>query len=123
MAGETGSGVAYVMLGVTDVERSVAFYEQTLGRTVRFRSEGLVFIDAGTIAIGLSPDLGRHRQPLAGAAELVFAVDGVKAAWRALVAKGVPFVNEPRQVTGSDWATTFRDPDGHYLTLFGAPGD
>jgi predicted enzyme related to lactoylglutathione lyase len=124
MAGETGSGVAYVMLGVTDMERSIKFYEQTLGRSIRFKVEGgLIFIDGGPIAIGLSTGLARRRQPVAGATELVFAVENVKASWRALAAKGVEFVIEPRQATDKDWMATLTDPDGHYVTLFGPPGE
>lgn len=111
------------MLGVTDAAKSVKFYEETLGRVVRFRTEGLVFIDGGPIVIGLSLDLAKHRQPIAGAMEIVFAVDGVKAAHRALVAKGMTFVREPRQTTATDWAATLADPDGHYITLFGPPGE
>jgi predicted enzyme related to lactoylglutathione lyase len=124
MAGETGSGVAYVMLGVTDMERSVKFYEQTLGRSIRFKVEGgLIFIDGGPIAIGLSSGLASRRQPVAGATELVFAVGNVKGSWRALAAKGVEFVIEPRQATDKDWMATLTDPDGHYVTLFGPPGE
>jgi predicted enzyme related to lactoylglutathione lyase len=124
MAGETGSGVAYVMLGVTDMERSVKFYEQTLGRSIRFKVEGgLVFIDGGPITIGLSTGLASRRQPVAGATELVFAVENVKGSWRALAAKGVEFVIEPRQATDRDWMATLTDPDGHYVTLFGPPGE
>ena len=123
MANETGSGVAYVMLGVTDVERSTRFYEQTLGRAVRFKTDALVFIDAGPIAIGLNQGLASRRQPVAGAMELVFAVESVKGAHRALAAKGVSFAAEPRQATGNEWVATFEDPDGHYLTLFGPPGE
>jgi len=124
MPGETGSGVSYVMLGVTDIERSTKFYEQTLGRAVRFKVEaGLVFIDGGPIVIGLSSGLAKRRQPVAGATELVFAVDSVKASWRALAAKGVEFVVEPRQATEKEWTATLADPDGHYLTLFGPQGE
>jgi catechol 2,3-dioxygenase-like lactoylglutathione lyase family enzyme len=116
---ETGLGVAYVMLGVSDLERSADFYEHTLGRPVRFRAGGLVFIDGGSIAIGLSLELGRTRQPAAGAMEIVFGVEDVVASWRALTARGVEFLREPRQVTDRDWAATLLDPDGHYLTIFG----
>ena len=119
---ETGSGVTYVILGVSDIERSAAFYEHTLGRAVRFRAGGLVFIDGGPIAIGLSAELGRTRRPAAGAMEIVFGVDDVVASWRALSARGVEFLREPRQVTEHDWAVTLLDPDGHYLTLFGPQG-
>ncbi len=89
---------------------------------MRFKTDALVFIDAGPITIGLNKGLADRRQPVAGAMELVFAVDSVKESFRALSAKGVSFVVEPRQATDTDWVATFPDPDGHYLTLFGPPG-
>jgi predicted enzyme related to lactoylglutathione lyase len=107
------------MLGVADLARSLAFYERTLGRSVRFRTEGIAFIDGGAITLGLSTDLSRFRQPLAGAVEIVFAVPDVTRAWRDLADKGVTFMREPRQVTPTEWAATFADPDGHLLSLFG----
>lgn len=122
MATVTGSGVTHLMLGVSDVARSVAFYEGTLGRAVKFKTDGIAVIDAGPIAIGLSLDLGRFRQPLAGAVEVVFSVPDVRRAWRELAGKGVSVVREPRQVTPNEWAATFADPDGHLLSLFGPEG-
>lgn len=123
MATQTGSGVSHIMLGVADVARSIMFYEQTLGRGVRFKTDGIAFIDAGAITIGLSAELGRFRQPVAGAVEIVFAVPDVNRAWRDLVGKGVSVVREPHQVTPTDWAATFQDPDGHLLSLFGPRGE
>ena len=112
------------MLGVTDMKRSLRFYEKTLGRSVLFRAgDGLVFVDAGPVAIGLNTGLAAVRQPVAGAVELVFGVGNVKAAHRALVSEGVIFVTEPRQATETDWVATFADPDGHLLTLFGPQGE
>jgi predicted enzyme related to lactoylglutathione lyase len=112
------------MLGVTDMERSVRFYEETLGRKVLFRAgDGLVFVDGGSVAIGLNKGLAASRQPVAGAMEIVFKVEAVKPAARALAGKGVRCVTEPRPVTDKDWAATFADPDGHYLTLFGPEGE
>lgn len=32
---------------------------------------------------------------------------------------GIVFRVEPRVVTGNLWATDFRDPDGHLLSIFG----
>jgi catechol 2,3-dioxygenase-like lactoylglutathione lyase family enzyme len=119
----TGSGVTHVMLGVSDVARSTAFYEQTLGRPVRFKTEAIAFIDAGAISLGLSSDLAKARQPLAGAVEVVFAVPDVHRAWRDLAGRGVNFLREPRQVTPTEWAATFVDPDGHFLTVFGPKGE
>ncbi|HYN10318.1 MAG TPA: VOC family protein [Vicinamibacterales bacterium] len=123
MSAVTGSGVTHVMLGVSDLGRSIAFYEQTLGRAVRFKTDGIAFIDGGAIGLGLSLDLARARQPLAGAVEVVFSVPDVHRAWRDLTDKGVSFFREPRQVTPTDWAATFLDPDGHFLTVFGPKGE
>ena len=120
---DLGSGVTVIMLGVSDVEKSAAFYEQQLGRAVRFRAGGVVFIDGGAVMIGLTTELGKIRQPLAGATELVFGVAAVKPAWRALKERGVAFVRDPRQLTEKEWGATLTDPDGHYLTIFGPPGE
>jgi predicted enzyme related to lactoylglutathione lyase len=121
----TSSGVTHIMLGVSDMQRAVAFYEGTLGRAVRFRVEdALTFIDGGTVTIGLSAGLAKARQPVAGAMEIVFTVDGVKPMWRTLVERGVAFIREPQQATAQgEWTATMTDPDGHYLTLFGPPGE
>jgi len=124
MANALTGGVTHVMIGVTDMARSVAFYEETLGRRIVFRVEDeLTFLDGGAVMIGLNAGLAKLRQPVAGATEIVLASDGVKAACRELAAKGVTIVREPRQATAEgQWTATFADPDGHYLTLFGAPG-
>jgi predicted enzyme related to lactoylglutathione lyase len=115
------SGVSHIMLGVADMTRSLTFYEATLGRPVRFRvDDSLVFIDGGPVMIGLSTGLGKVRQPIAGAMELVFSVDSVTQASQQLRDKGIAVVREPRAATPQgDWTATFADPDGHYVTLFG----
>jgi predicted enzyme related to lactoylglutathione lyase len=59
---------------------------------------------------------------IAGATEVVFAVESVRAAQRTLSAQGVSFLGEARQVTPTDWASHFRDVDGHLLSIFGPEG-
>jgi catechol 2,3-dioxygenase-like lactoylglutathione lyase family enzyme len=111
--------VAMIMLGVSDVDRAVAFYRDVLGLKLHGQSEGLAFIDAGDIALALSAPLWHSRETGAGATEVVFTVDDVAAAHAALVARGVDFLESPRAVTPTDWAANFTDPDGHILSLFG----
>lgn len=124
MSTQAIGGLTYVMLGVTDMARSVAFYEGVLGRRVVFRAgDELVFVDGGPVTIGLNAALGKLRQPVAGATELVLESDDVQGAMRALSMAGVTVVREARQTTPQgQWSATVADPDGHYVTLFGQPG-
>jgi catechol 2,3-dioxygenase-like lactoylglutathione lyase family enzyme len=123
MAGDLGKGIVAIVIGVTDLERSIAFYRDTLGLALQFQSEGLAFLSAGPVSLLLNRDMGRLRQPIAGAVEVVFGVDDVKAAWRRLVAKGITVFREPRQVTEKEWSAILTDPDGHLLSVFGPPGE
>jgi hypothetical protein len=114
--------VSHVMLGVSDIERSVTFYRDKLGFALQNRFESFAFFDAGTMTLALSGDIWNYAGKAPGAMQVVFGVDSVKAAYADLKAKGVDFVNEPRNVNGRDWAANFRDPDGHLLSIFGPPG-
>ena len=108
-----------IFLGVTDLPRSAAFYRETLGLELQFEMEGFVFLKAGGVALALSTAHAGLATPPAGATEVVFGVDDVTAAHEALTARGVTFLNAPRNVTGDQWAANFRDPDGHLLSIFG----
>jgi catechol 2,3-dioxygenase-like lactoylglutathione lyase family enzyme len=114
--------ISVVMLGVKEAARSAAFYRDTLGVTVKFAFEGFVFLDGGGVTLVLSEALGRSGPQLVGATEVVFAVSDVRAAHRALVARGVAFTHEPRQLTATDWGANFNDLDGHKLCIFGPEG-
>lgn len=114
--------IAVVMLGVTDLPRATAFYRDVLG----LRPQGGVgrefaFFDGGGVMLALSvPHARPDRSPhLVGATEIVFRVESVAAAHRALLARGVSFVREPRPVAGENWSAVFTDPDGHRLSIFG----
>ncbi len=111
--------IGNIMLGTTDLERSVAFYHVTLGLPLQGQTEGFAFLEAGSLTLSLSIAHARLADPVAGAVEIVFAVDGVQEAHRELRDKGIEFLNEPRNVTGDQWAANFRDPDGYLLSIFG----
>ena len=108
-----------VMLGTTDLARSLAFYRDTLGLAVQFERLGFVFLNAGGVTLSLSTTHKKLATPVAGGTEVVFGVADVTAAHEALRARGVEFLNAPRNVTGDQWAANFRDPDGHLLSVFG----
>ena len=111
--------IGIVMLGVQDVEKSVAFYRDRLGLGMKGQVEGFAFLDAGPVTLCVSAALARASGNIAGATEIVFPVESVRTSYKALQDMGVVFSNEPRNVTGSNWAANFTDPDGHKLSIFG----
>ncbi|UWZ85302.1 VOC family protein [Occallatibacter riparius] len=109
------SRVGFVMLGVADVGRAVDFYHGKLGLKINSQSDDLAFFDAGSISIVVSSEVGRQ----AGESEIVFAVEHVKQAAGALSRKGVHIEAAPHPLTATDWAASFKDPDGHVLSVYG----
>ena len=113
------SKIAVVMLGTKDLPRALAFYRDVIGVAVQSEIPGFAFLDGGGVTLALSEPIARAGDHVVGATEVVFSVDGVREAHGALVARGVVFLNEPRQVSGDKWAAAFTDPDGHRLSVFG----
>jgi predicted enzyme related to lactoylglutathione lyase len=113
------SKITLIALGVSDLSKSVAFYRDKAGFELQNQFGSIAFFSGGPITLMLNTELRRQNGPLAGAMEIVLAVDSVTASNRSLTERGCTFINEPREVTPGSWATTFTDPDGHWLTLFG----
>jgi predicted enzyme related to lactoylglutathione lyase len=111
--------IAMIMLGVTNMDRSVVFYRDLLGMQLANQSGEFSFFSGGGIMIGLNAGLGKAVPPTRSSLEVVFAVDSVTATYSELSGRGVKFLHEPRAVSGENWAATLSDPDGHMLTLFG----
>ncbi len=111
--------ISMVMLGVSDLERSLTFYRDHLGMSVRQQVPGFAFLDGGAITLILSEALAKNSANTAGATEVIFTVKDVRAGYEALRKQQVEFVQEPHNVAGPMWSANFRDPDGHLLTLFG----
>ena len=114
-----GTTLTVVVLGVSDLAKSVAFYRDQAGFDLQNRMEGLAFFAAGGVTLMLNANLRRPQGSLAGATEIVVAAESVSSRFSELKERGCTFINEPREVTPGSWAATFTDPDGHWLTLFG----
>ena len=114
----TITGIANIMLGASDLDRSRAFYRDRLGLAVKQEIPGFVFLETGPVTLCLSTAHARlAEQP--GPLEVVLEVASVGAAYAALKDRDVEFLREPANVTGDSWAANFRDPDGHLLSIFG----
>jgi predicted enzyme related to lactoylglutathione lyase len=113
------SRIATVWLPVTDMDRSVAFFRDSLGLQVEQHEDEWSEVTAGDVTIGLN---GRsEEQPGSGGGLIAFKVDGdIEAEVEELKGKGVEFDGE---VTDHPWGriATFHDPDGTELQLYAPP--
>ncbi len=55
--------LSMIMFGVSELDRSVAFYQDRLGIKVRQRIPGFAFLDSGAVTLVLSEDLARNISP------------------------------------------------------------
>jgi len=113
------SKASIVILAVTDLNRAVEFYRDRLGLKLTSTNEDFAFLDAGGFTLTLRGGRPKAEPADLTSVEIAFEVEHVKTAHQALRAQGVEFKREPRIITGTTWATDFRDPDGHVLSIVG----
>jgi lactoylglutathione lyase len=119
-------GMAHTCIGVTDLDKMVGFYTNTLGMTVTGRRQmptgaTLVLVSTGQgaqIELTHNPAFS-PREPApdcTGLRHVAFYVDDIMATVSALKAKGISFYREPDPNTGSRVAF-FKDPEGTDIEL------
>jgi lactoylglutathione lyase len=112
----------YIVIYVSDMQRSTAFYRDTLGLPLRFTSPGWTEFDTGSVTIalhttGVEKLPAMPARPPAGQAHLGFVVDDLEAVYEELKARDVHFSLPPqKQPTGRTLAV-LNDPDGLGITL------
>lgn len=109
------TGVDHVVLHVSDVQRSKAFYTEILGMTAYREEEGHVFMHAGDQGVALFKKQGDA--PLTAGNDLNHLALNAAGSYETLKAElekvGVAVSGRP----GQDRCIYFRDPDGHRLQL------
>src|SRR5207244_227099 len=95
--------VDYIMVVVSDMAKSVAFYRDTLGLPLKFESPGWSEFQTGDTTFALhgggqpkSPEQHQKMEP-AGTCSLGFNVEDIDKAFADLKAKGVTFVMTPTE--------------------------
>jgi len=102
---------------VSDVDRSVAFFETTLGLKLALRPHpNMAFFDAGGVSIFLE-----QAEDVSHASVRYLACEDVAVATAELERRGVEIVAPPHRITEQPaydlWMSFFKDPDGHMLAL------
>jgi predicted enzyme related to lactoylglutathione lyase len=111
--------VAQIHISVTDLDRSVGFYQDVLGIPLLFRVSGqpMAFLASGDVRLYLGvPETPEFTSRVV----LYFRVDDIDAEYERLAGHGVA-IDPPRVVHrdgGTElWMASFTDPDGQHLVL------
>ena len=121
------AGVAYrpdlvIQLGVRNMDKAIAFYQDTLQFKVSERRDDLKFAHVETNVPGV--ELGLNEVPApkgSGSVVLNIGVAHVGNARRTLEARGVVFQGKTAVIPGKVALAGFLDPDGNVLRLAGPP--
>ena len=111
--------IGQIGIGVTDVDRSEAFFEQSLGLRKLYRFGDLLFFDCAGVRL-LIEKVGEPAQA-ERASPIYFRCADISHAVSELRDRGVTFTRGPHLIAEMDdhdlWMAFFVDPDGHTLAL------
>jgi predicted enzyme related to lactoylglutathione lyase len=112
------TGVDFVAQLVTDFDRAVAFYGDTLGlrRSVHVPERGFAEFETGNLTLSLIDPAKMGMEHRTGHNTIALHVDDVAAARTTLESRGVEFHGDILD-TGVCHMAFFQDPDGNQLML------
>lgn len=109
-------------IGVTDLDRSIAWYRDLLGFDLLYRRDDIAWCELSTgverVNVGLSE---RREAGGPGGATLTFGVKDLDAAKAALDSAGVRQDGEIVEIAGLVRLLTFFDPDDNALMFYQEP--
>ena len=110
--------------GVSDLDRSIAWYRDVLGFTLLYRSEDIGWCELSTAVQKVNVGLSERREAGgAGGATLTFGVTDLEAAKAALDERGVRQDGDIMEIPGLVRLLTFFDPDDNALMFYQIPED
>lgn len=110
--------IGQIGLTVTNLDRAIDFYRDTLGMRFLFRVPNLAFFDCAGIRLmlGLPEANGEVFHPI-----LYFRVDDIQKAAETLANRGITFEAKPALVAKLEkhdlWLAAFCDPDRNVIEL------
>ena len=121
-------GIGHVALKVKDMEKSISFYEETLGFKKAFEIEEpetgepwIVYVYGGggqfvELFYGGKKEIPFDEENI-GFFHLCVSVDDIQDAWKRVVETGAPQDDPPKQGLDYNWQCWTRDPDGNKIEL------
>ena len=118
--------LSMITLGVADLERTVAFYEDVVGWKAAPGPSEIAFFDLGGVVFSLYPhddmakdmtiatdDSGDAAYQGFGLAHNVRSIEEVDTIFSRLKDNGARIVKQPQEVFWGGYSGYFSDPDGH----------
>ena len=100
--------ISHITFPVSDLKKTVAFYENILGLKKTGEWSTYAIFDVGGVELGLEPG---------GKLEVYMLVDDVDKAYKELKKKGVKFIAEPKDQQWGGRTATIVDPDGNAIII------
>lgn len=110
-------GTLLVQLRVSDLDRAVAFYTDTMGFTLERRNDELQWARVKPGIPGVTIGLGVGEPTGSGSASLNFGVEDIERARAVLEARGVRFLGPTITVPGTVMLADLTDPDGNRIRI------
>jgi len=112
----------YIIIYVSDMQRSTGFYRDLLGLSLKFSSPSWTEFATGSTTIALHPARDAAQSSIkglspAGQAQLGFQVDNLNSVYSSLQAQGVEFSMTPKQQPEGGIVAVLHDSDGLGITL------
>ena len=113
------SQIGQIAVPVSDIERAIRFYRDTLGMRFLFQAPpGLGFFDLNGVRLMLD---GPAKAQAGNSSVIYYKVSDLQAAFAALSKRGVQFEAEPHLIAKMPdhelWMAFFRDPDKNLIAL------
>ncbi len=100
--------IPHIRIGVSDLKRSVSFYQEVLGLEKMGEWPTYAIFDIAGVELGLEPK---------AKLEICLLVDDVDEVYQNLRDKGAKFVTEPKDEPWGGRTAAFVDPDGNMFTI------
>lgn len=112
--------IGQIAIPVTNLERAVAFYRDSLGLKFLFQVPNLAFFDCGGVRLMLdNPEDSSERR----SSVIYFKANQIEEAYQTLSSRGVAFEGKPHLIARMPdhelWMAFFRDPDHNLHALMG----
>jgi methylmalonyl-CoA/ethylmalonyl-CoA epimerase len=111
--------IGQIAMRIKDLDRAVTFYRDVLGVPFLFRVPNLAFFQVGEVRLMLSPaETPEFDHP---GSVIYYKVAEIDAAYAALKAQGVEFVDAPHLIAKMPdhdlWMAFLKDSEGNTLSL------